>query len=72
MRRPLHNAKAVSVMKSCCVDMQPVLFRCVKRPDGSFDIQKNGEHLLTCTGSEQEAQNIVRMLNNDGRERITK
>ena len=44
-------------------------FGYVRKPDGSFDIQKNGEHLLTCTGSEQEAENIVRLLNSDGREK---
>ena len=47
-------------------------FRCVKRPDGSFDIQKNGEHLLTCTGSEDDARNIIKLLNSDRKETTTK
>ncbi len=46
----------------------PDHFRCVKRPDGAFDIKKNGEHLLTCTGSEDDARNIIKLLNSDRRE----
>ena len=38
-----------------------------KNIDGTFEILKNGEHLLTCTGNERAAQNIVALLNTDGR-----
>lgn len=56
-------------MECACEQHGFDFFGYVQRPDGSYEIQKNGEHLLTCTGSEQEAKNIVALLNNDGRER---
>ena len=39
------------------------------RDDGFYSITKNGEHFLTCTGNEQSAKNIVRILNEDSEEK---
>lgn len=33
--------------------------------DGKFLIMKNGEFLLECTGTRKDAENIVRLLNED-------
>lgn len=33
--------------------------------DGTYHVLKNGEYFLTCCGSEAEAQNIVRVLQED-------
>ena len=34
-------------------------------PDGTYTILKNGEPFLTCTGSETDAKNLVKLLQED-------
>lgn len=40
-------------------------FDCRAEEDGTFTIMKNCEPFLTCTGSEMDARNLVRMLKED-------
>ena len=38
-------------------------YRC--EGDGTYTVLKNGEPFLTCSGSETDAKNLVRMLQED-------
>ena len=42
-------------------------FDCVRAADGGFIIRKNGEPFLNCNGSEDDAKQIVRLLQEDSR-----
>lgn len=42
-------------------------FDCRAEEDGTFTVLKNGEPFLTCTGSETDARNLVRLLQEDSR-----
>ena len=46
---------------------QPVLdfFSYRKNEDGTYTILKNGDSFLPCTGTEQDAKNIVETLERD-------
>ena len=45
--------------------MENDIYSYIRLPDGEYIITKNGDHFLTCNGSESDAKHIVHILNSD-------